>query len=190
MKALACASYDYMKLMVSELQRQLDEIIEFEKAHAMSIFDDQTKNDSTVSKSGPMSNSGPDSRRFGYFPTAPPRRKANSAKMEMKVGPGHRINPFNRCQSEEDFEKLPVVTVHPSSAPGTPRCKRNNGSFKTYCDLPNKTSEKLQGRHIPNRMIKMFQELHHQYGILIEKDIIIWQQKSREPKIGQLISFD
>lgn len=25
MKALACASYDYMKLMVSELQRQLDE---------------------------------------------------------------------------------------------------------------------------------------------------------------------
>lgn len=26
MKALACASYDYMKLMVSELQRQLDEM--------------------------------------------------------------------------------------------------------------------------------------------------------------------
>lgn len=26
MKALAFASYDYMKLMVSELQRQLDEI--------------------------------------------------------------------------------------------------------------------------------------------------------------------
>lgn len=25
MKALACASYDYMKLMVAELQRQLDE---------------------------------------------------------------------------------------------------------------------------------------------------------------------
>lgn len=25
MKALACASYDYMKLMVSDLQRQLDE---------------------------------------------------------------------------------------------------------------------------------------------------------------------
>lgn len=26
MKALACASYDYMKLMVAELQRQLDEV--------------------------------------------------------------------------------------------------------------------------------------------------------------------
>lgn len=26
MKALACAGYDYMKLMVSELQRQLDDI--------------------------------------------------------------------------------------------------------------------------------------------------------------------
>lgn len=26
MKALACASYDYMKLMVAELQRQLDDI--------------------------------------------------------------------------------------------------------------------------------------------------------------------
>ena len=26
MKALACASYDYMKLMVAELQRQLDEM--------------------------------------------------------------------------------------------------------------------------------------------------------------------
>lgn len=25
MKALACASYDYMKLMVNDLQRQLDE---------------------------------------------------------------------------------------------------------------------------------------------------------------------
>lgn len=26
MKALACAGYDYMKLMVAELQRQLDDI--------------------------------------------------------------------------------------------------------------------------------------------------------------------
>lgn len=26
MKALACAGYDYMKMMVSELQRQLDDI--------------------------------------------------------------------------------------------------------------------------------------------------------------------
>jgi hypothetical protein len=26
MKALACASYDYMKLMVADLQRQLDEM--------------------------------------------------------------------------------------------------------------------------------------------------------------------
>lgn len=30
MKALACASYDYMKLMVAELQRQLDEMEEYE----------------------------------------------------------------------------------------------------------------------------------------------------------------
>lgn len=32
MKALACASYDYMKLMVSELQRQLDSLEEEEAA--------------------------------------------------------------------------------------------------------------------------------------------------------------
>lgn len=31
MKALACASYDYMKLMVAELQRQLSEVAEAER---------------------------------------------------------------------------------------------------------------------------------------------------------------
>ncbi|XP_068630056.1 sesquipedalian-1 [Battus philenor] len=34
MKALACASYDYMKLMVAELQRQLDEVQAEEAAEA------------------------------------------------------------------------------------------------------------------------------------------------------------
>lgn len=31
MKALACASYDYMKLMVAELQRQMDELVAIQK---------------------------------------------------------------------------------------------------------------------------------------------------------------
>lgn len=33
MKALACAGYDYMKLMVAELQRQLDELEGFYIIH-------------------------------------------------------------------------------------------------------------------------------------------------------------
>lgn len=37
MKALASASYDYVKLMVGELQRQLDEVTEMEKQAASSI---------------------------------------------------------------------------------------------------------------------------------------------------------
>lgn len=37
MKALASASYDYVKLMVGELQRQLDEITEMEKQAASSV---------------------------------------------------------------------------------------------------------------------------------------------------------
>lgn len=36
MKALACASYDYVKLMVAELQRQLDELAETERLNARS----------------------------------------------------------------------------------------------------------------------------------------------------------
>lgn len=38
MKALAFASYDYMKLMVSELQRQLDEIEGKKKNSQMNFF--------------------------------------------------------------------------------------------------------------------------------------------------------
>ncbi|CAG5051059.1 unnamed protein product [Parnassius apollo] len=37
MKALACASYDYMKLMVAELQRQLDEVQAEEAAEAAAL---------------------------------------------------------------------------------------------------------------------------------------------------------
>ncbi|XP_054714498.1 sesquipedalian-1-like [Uloborus diversus] len=37
MKALASASYDYVKLMVAELQRQLDEVTEMEKQAASSV---------------------------------------------------------------------------------------------------------------------------------------------------------
>ena len=33
MKALACASYDYMKLMVAELQKQVDELMGMNSAH-------------------------------------------------------------------------------------------------------------------------------------------------------------
>lgn len=76
MKALACASYDYMKLMVAELQRQLDEM---EECEAMSL----SQSNSTIYTTSTTQNSGSGEIRSGNSPLPPPRQ---------------RHNPFNRVQ--------------------------------------------------------------------------------------------
>ncbi|XP_067011120.1 sesquipedalian-1 [Anabrus simplex] len=71
MKALACASYDYMKLMVAELQRQLDEM---EECEALS---------KTANLKSPSSE--PSEKKPVGSPMPPPRQ---------------RHNPFNKINQE------------------------------------------------------------------------------------------
>ena len=61
MKLLACASYDYMKLMVLELQQQLADLDEAEKAISVSANSAEENNSSQVDNA--MAD-----------PTAPPRQ--------------------------------------------------------------------------------------------------------------------
>lgn len=95
MKALACASYDYMKLMVAELQRQLDEM---EECDAM-----------TASFGEKSSLSSPQSvareKKSGGSPKAPPRQ---------------RHNPFNKvCPESANGSPYQHYRSHSTrSAPG------------------------------------------------------------------------
>lgn len=193
MKALACASYDYMKLMVSEMQRQLDEMIELEKAHSVSIFGGEGEGGGQVAlRNGSLPNPKAHSAEsLQRVPTAPPRFKGNRHKRDPVLVPGQRINPFNRCQSEEDFEKTCSAAVLPSSAPGTPRCL-HHGAPPQRANF-DRCVEKLQGRRAPTPMLHLFNELHKTYGARIRNDIEDWQRAQRAksgPPVGKLICFD
>ena len=67
MKVLACASYDYMKLMVLELQQQLSEIEEAEK-------NSSTSANTTMSGSNSFPQQLSDQQQQQQQPKAPPRR--------------------------------------------------------------------------------------------------------------------
>jgi hypothetical protein len=79
MKSLACASYDYVKLMAAELQRQLDELSRDEtipqKACVSNPFNNAVLNSNV---SGGMNTSGPQQQqqqRQPHVPTPPPRHR-------------------------------------------------------------------------------------------------------------------
>ena len=82
MKLLACASYDYMKLMVLELQQQLAELEESERLAASST---------ALTTACATTNNGPSSPMEEGEPKAPPRQRAN---------------PFNQLEPQ----KLPKKT--------------------------------------------------------------------------------
>lgn len=73
MKLLACASYDYMKLMVLELQQQLAELEESERLAASTAAAPVTATLSNGSVSSPVEEDG----GGGGEPKAPPRQRAN-----------------------------------------------------------------------------------------------------------------
>ena len=85
MKLLACASYDYMKLMVLELQQQLAELEESERLAASSTTATTTLTATTNGLSSSTVEEG------GTEPKPPPRQRAN---------------PFNQLEPQ----KLPKKT--------------------------------------------------------------------------------
>lgn len=85
MKSLTCAGYEYMKLMVAELQRQLEEL-EHNKTTATTTNHQDTSN---------VTINGQTSIQVDHQPKAPPRRH----------------NPFNKPQAHDSNED--DVTIRP-----------------------------------------------------------------------------
>nr|CAD7259220.1 unnamed protein product [Timema shepardi] len=112
MKALACASYDYMKLMVAELQRQLDEMEECEAITA-------AMNQSVTLRSHNKDGSEATEKKSPNSPMPPPRQ---------------RHNPFNRVQqsaSLDGYQHHHHRSHSIRSAPGRP-----DGLARTTDNLP------------------------------------------------------
>lgn len=93
MKALACASYDYMKLMVAELQRQLDEISETER----------------LAKSG---------FRNSIHTGGLPANRSDSCLFKQGGLKNQRYNPFDKWKYvTDDGDVKGAVGGHPSPGP-------------------------------------------------------------------------
>ncbi|XP_050345468.1 sesquipedalian-1 [Nymphalis io] len=97
MKALACASYDYMKLMVAELQRQLDEAQAEEAAEAAALV--------TVTSPEEEPKVPPRGQRYNPFNKAP--------EGETKAVPGSRHHKES-VKSELPRKKIPFRDIHKS----------------------------------------------------------------------------
>jgi hypothetical protein len=72
MKFLACASYDYMKLIVLELQHQLSELEEAERLASASAAEADDASDTTCNGSVVVASSQQEQQ-----PKAPPRMRSN-----------------------------------------------------------------------------------------------------------------
>ncbi|KAG8181376.1 hypothetical protein JTE90_008844 [Oedothorax gibbosus] len=92
MKALASASYDYVKLMVGELQRQLDEITELEKQASLAMPRHLVEN-STNAK---LPSNRSDGCLFGHTATG---------------GRASRFNPFDKWKNDGNVEGGPSNAV-------------------------------------------------------------------------------
>lgn len=85
MKCITCASYDYMKLMVAELQRQLEEI------------DNRNKNQ-TLNKKGDST-----------IPIKPPRQRQNpfnKLSSSSNQSPSHSATERTKCTTTDQLESI------------------------------------------------------------------------------------
>lgn len=95
MKALACASYDYMKLMVAELQRQLDEM---EECEAATVRQNQAIH---INSTTFTQNSESTEMRSGNSPMPPPRQRHNPFNRVQQIGSldGQMLSGGHNCRS-------------------------------------------------------------------------------------------
>ncbi|XP_045542929.1 sesquipedalian-1 [Papilio machaon] len=98
MKALACASYDYMKLMVAELQRQLDEVQAEEAAEAAALI--------TISPPEREPKVPPRGQRYNPFNRVP-----DGEAKDGKSVPGSRHHK-DSLRSEVPRKKVPFRDIH------------------------------------------------------------------------------
>lgn len=89
MKALSCASYDYLKLMVAELQRQLDEISEADKRRTQRAVN---------------ASLNPSSARVNPFD--------NDNFDLIDFGNGDVSVPWSRAQQPVEFTRRPFAEIH------------------------------------------------------------------------------
>ncbi|XP_064460168.1 sesquipedalian-1-like [Ornithodoros turicata] len=132
MKALACASYDYMKLMVAELQRQLSEITEAERLA-------KCGNPAPLLAGGQLQGNRSDSCLF----------------VRDGLGPGRRFNPFDRLDddgtandSSTDVATSGNLVVHVPQLPkyAFPELHRRYGiKFKKLVEERKRRDEKERG---------------------------------------------
>lgn len=116
MKALACASYDYMKLMVAELQRQLDEMEEYE---AVTTTKNETFNQSSATLTGSIESV---EVKSGNSPMPPPRQ---------------RHNPFNRVQQAASLDgQMPPGGHNYRSHRYSSSCGRPDGTSRLTENIP------------------------------------------------------
>ncbi|XP_046987268.1 sesquipedalian-1-like [Schistocerca americana] len=108
MKALACASYDYMKLMVAELQRQLDEMEECEV-----LSKNASKKTTPESREHKPSDS----------PLPPPRQRHNPFN---RIQPATSLDGQNGSGFPHHFRSHSI-----RSAPG-----RSDGTYRSYENVP------------------------------------------------------
>ncbi|GLH10837.1 hypothetical protein R5R35_004169 [Gryllus longicercus] len=144
MKALACASYDYMKLMVAELQRQLDEMEECDAVTA--AFGEKS------SLSSPQSETNDN--------------KANSSPMPP---PRQRHNPFNKVTQEASngsgYQHYRSHSIR--SAPG----RADSGRYTENIPRSKVTFRELHNSY-GRRILSDFNEWRHAKRLELEKKTV------------------
>uniref|UniRef100_U5EF85 Putative phospholipid binding protein n=1 Tax=Corethrella appendiculata TaxID=1370023 RepID=U5EF85_9DIPT len=169
MKALTCAGYDYMKLMVAELQRQLDEI---------EGCKDQTPEKHTSAPKPPPRRQNPFNRPMPQTPIAISSELPNDKNEIIST----TVVPTIHNQSQI-INKTPIVT---RKAPDLPTSASTSSLTKATTPVTVSSTSDLVKMESSSNSEFSFERLHNNFGKSIIEDICKWKlslSKMEEPLI-------
>lgn len=113
MKSIACAGYDYVKTIVTELQRQLEELEEAERKQSMSLQDSSSSLDVASHSSNASTSRSGAKPRFNPFNKIPVVAETDIFCMKSTLAQGRRSPSADSkksyssgCSSKESFLDL------------------------------------------------------------------------------------
>ena len=157
MKVLSCASYDYMKLMVLELEQQLAELDDVERLTA-------SYSDASVAARAP--------------PPAAEGSVGGESGEDLLGGPSRPP----RVRQQQQLQQRPAPPPPASSSSSSSSSSRPNPFNQT---LPGGGASVATAAAVVDRPWKSFNVLHAEIGVRIKRDREEWLKKKGQQKRGQ-----
>ncbi|KAH8375085.1 hypothetical protein KR093_003702 [Drosophila rubida] len=192
MKALTCAGYEYKRIIVAELQRQLQEIKDSKNSKAFTI----------LAESDEMRKPKPPPRRQNPFnrPAPPPPPTDTGLRSGVVVSPMPFITGyFGSSQAKADLDHQ-LINNGNTSPQTTPKARRHGTGpspsifYKDNLTLSTTRSvdsangnithiDRAEQQRRLTKAIEEFKRNHEYFRVIVMPDIVAYRERRRQPLI-------